>query len=181
MKFVATILLFLFCISGIAEEQNEKIGTQAPEWKVRDWINSQPLVLEQLKGKVVLVRWWTAPHCPYCRATAPALNEFHEKYQSKGLVVVGFYHHKSDEALSVEKVKLAAGEFGFTFPVAIDHDWQTLKSWWLNGNDQRWTSVSFLLDRNGIIRHVHPGGEYAKGSKDDAILKLKIEELLQQK
>jgi thiol-disulfide isomerase/thioredoxin len=129
---------------------------------------------------VVLVRWWTAPGCPYCAATAPALNEFHARYKDKGLEVVGLYHHKSDAPLDPAQVKGSAEEFGFRFPVAVDPGWKTLKRWWLGGGDRKWTSVSFLLDRRGVVRFVHPGGRYAKGDRDYDALKAKVEELLQE-
>ncbi len=160
------------------EPAESLIGTKALEWSVTNWINSKPLALKDLKGKVILVRWWTGGGCPYCIATAPALTEFHDKYGSKGLVVIGFYHHKAEEPLSLATVKGYTKSFGFEFPVAIDPRWRTLKKWWLNGQKRQWTSVSFLIDRQGVIRHIHPGGEYAPGSKDYAEMKAKIEELL---
>ena len=49
---------------------------------------------------------------------------------------------------------------GFRFPIAIDADWATLRRWWLEAAPRRATSVSFLLDRDGVIRHVHPGPAY---------------------
>jgi len=154
------------------------IGTEAPGRTVTNWFNSPPLQLKNLRGKVVLVRWWTAPDCPYCRATAPSLNEFFEKYHSRGLEVIGFYHHKSDSSLDLAAVKQFSRDFGFSFPVAIDEDWTTLRLWWLDAHSRAWTSVSFLIDRAGVIRHIHPGGEYVKGDKDYAVMKRKVEELL---
>jgi len=157
------------------------IGTTPPEWQVAPWINSEPLDLTALKGKVVLVRWWTAPDCRFCAATAPALNEFHDRYRSKGLQVIGFYHHKAKSALDANEVKNAANRFGFTFPVAIDPDWQTLKKWWLDSHNEGYTSISVLLDRKGVIRHAHPGGQYVKGDAAYAALQAKIVELLAEK
>jgi peroxiredoxin len=177
--FYFVLLLMGICSDTLAAEK--LIGQPAPEWRVTNWINSAPLELEKLRGKVVLVRWWTAPDCPYCRATAPALNEFHEKYSERGLQVIGFYHHKSDEPLRVEDVKKFTKNFGFKFPVAIDPEWRTLRRWWLNHGDEKWTSVSFLIDKRGVIRHIHPGGEYVKGDKDYAAMKTKIDELLTEK
>jgi len=176
--------LFAILSLGIAicgAAQDSLIGTRPSEWNVTNWFNSAPLTLEGLRGKVVLVRWWTAPTCPYCRATAPALNEFHEKYSARGLQVIGFYHHKGNEPLRIEDVKKYSENFGFKFPVAIDPDWKTLRRWWLNHDEAQWTSVSFLLDRKGVIRHIHPGGQYVKGDADYEALKNKIEELLKEK
>jgi hypothetical protein len=62
--------------------------------------------------------------------------------------------------------------------VAIDYDWKTLKKWWLNDNERKWTSGSFLIDKNGIIQYVHPGGQYVKGDKDYSELETMIERLL---
>ena len=157
------------------------IGSRPPGWQVTNWFNGAPVKLEDLRGRVVLVRWWTAPECPYCRATAPALNEFYEKYHGQGLEVIGFYHHKSDEPLKVETVRKYADEFGFKFPVAIDADWKTLHQWWLDGDRRDFTSVSFLIDRQGVIRHIHPGGEYVKGDKAYGEMKGAIEKLLREK
>jgi peroxiredoxin len=161
-----------------ARAADSLIGTKPPEWQVTNWFNGTPVTLADLRGKVVLVRWWTAPECPYCRATAPALNVFYDKYHAQGLEVLGFYHHKSDEPLRADTVRKYADNFGFKFPVAIDTDWKTLHQWWLDTARRDFTSVSFLIDRNGVIRHIHPGGEYVKGDKDYAGMKAAIEKLL---
>ena len=95
--------------------------------------------------------------------------------------MIGFYHHKSPEPLEVGAVKEHVRQLGFEFPIAIDPEWRTLKQWWLSGDARRWTSVSFLLDRHGVVRHIHPGGEYVKGDKDYQLLRAKIEELLAEK
>ena len=76
--------------SAPLNEGNALIGIRPGGWTARDWINSEPLTLEALRGKVVLVRWWTAPGCVFCEASAPALNDFWRRYGSRGLVVVGF-------------------------------------------------------------------------------------------
>jgi hypothetical protein len=75
-------------------------------------------------------------------------------------------------------VKTQSRKFGFEFPVAIDPDWKTLRRWWLDKHDGDWTSVTFLLDRRGVIRHVHPGGAFFKGEPGYDLLERKIQELL---
>jgi thiol-disulfide isomerase/thioredoxin len=176
---VLATLACCFALAG-ARAEEKLLGTRPPEWEVGDWINSKPLTLKDLAGKVILVRWWTSG-CPFCKATAPALDEFHARYHDEGLVVIGFYHHKSDTPLKVEQVKESAAKLGFEFPVAIDRDWRTLKRWWLDDNPRSWTSVSFLIDRKGMIRHIHPGGQYVRGDRAYETLKAKIEELLKEK
>ena len=178
------IIFFVLANSMVlfADDESQIVGTKAEEWIVSDWIQSRPLSLGDLSGKVVLVRWWTDPYCPYCTASAPALNEWYEAYRDKGLIVIGLYHHKSSTPLEIQKVKEFSTRLGFTFPVAIDREWITLRKWWLNKNRKAcWTSVSFLIDRNEIIRYIHPGGQYVKGDEDYAILKSRIEVLLTEK
>jgi peroxiredoxin len=183
LSFPALLFSGLLAMSLVRPTQagESPIGTKPPEWEVGDWINSKPLALKDLAGKVVLVRWWFGPGCPFCTATAPALNDFHIRYRERGLVVVGLYHHKSKAPLDLDKVKETVGKMGFRFPVAVDHDWKTLRAWWLDDRPRGWTSVSFLLDRKGVIRHVHPGGQYVEGDKAHAELRAKIEELLAEK
>jgi thiol-disulfide isomerase/thioredoxin len=177
----AATLLLLALAARAGPDGDGAVGKPVPPWHLTDWINSAPLTVEGLRGKVVLVRWWTAPQCPHCAATAPSLNDFHKRYAGRGLVVVGAYHHKAKEPLRPGHVKEAAERFGFEFPVAIDHDWKTVKAWWLDSGDRRFTSVSFLIDRKGVVRHVHPGGTYAPGDAAHATMQKKIEELLNEK
>jgi hypothetical protein len=96
------------------------------------------------------------------------------------VVVVGLYHHKSDAPLDPAAVRRSAEKFGFRFPVAVDPRWRTLRRWWLGGSDRKWTSVSFLIDRGGVVRFVHPGGQRARGDKVYEVLKAKAEELLKE-
>ena len=174
---VVLVLLLAWSSPNMSRADEKPMGTSPPAWNVQHWMNSAPLTLDGLRGKVVLVRWWTAPDCPYCRATAPALNELYGDFHRRGLEVIGLYHHKSDDPLRVDDVRKYVQDFGFKFPVAIDTDWRTLKSWWL-GRTRSFTSVSFLIDRRGVIRFIHPGGQYVKGDQDYVAIRAKIENLL---
>jgi thiol-disulfide isomerase/thioredoxin len=164
--------------SAPAEAGSDLIGHRFDQWDVGEWINSKPLTLDSLHGKVVLIRWWTAPGCPFCEASIPALNEFAKRYRERGLVVLGFYHHKSPAPLTPAHVKEQIQQLNLEFPVAIDRDWSTLRRWWLDKHDRGWTSVSILLDRGGTVRHVHPGGAFFKGEIGYEALETKIEALL---
>jgi len=159
------------------QEGADVVGTSAPAWTVTQWINSAPLSLAKLRGQVVLLRWWTAPGCSFCEASAPYLAQWHQRYAAHGLVVIGMYHPKPPGRIPVEVVKKLARGLGMTFPLALDPDWETLRRYWLDGRTDAWTSVSFLIDQEGVIRHVHPGGSYTE--EDARAMDTTIRELLQ--
>ena len=177
---VFSLGLWVFVLSPLfVGDTDPVIGQQAPAWSVRDWMNSPPIEQADLEGNVVLIRWWTAPGCPYCSASASALDTWNQAYKDQGLVVLGFYHHKARTPITQAKVKGYADQLGFDFPIAIDYQWETLERWWLSKTpDARWTSISFLVDRKGVVQYVHPGGKYEKGDGTYEALQAKIEALL---
>jgi len=180
---IATLAMLLPALAGgavraeLPKEAEKLIGSSAPEWKNPQWLNTAPMTLQGLRGKVVLIRFWTGPHCPYCRPSFPRLNRLYRDYKSKGLVVIGFYHEKAELPLKSAQVEKLGRKWGARFPLAIDPDWATLKAYWLDRvTDAEWTSVSFLIDQKGIIRAVHPGG--AINGDDEKDLEKKIGQLL---
>lgn len=156
------------------------IDQPAPPFTVTQWFNSEPLTLDQLRGKVVFVRWFMGPSCPFCSGTAPTLRKLHDSYAAKGLTVIGMYHHKEATPLDPHQVSGWVKHFGYQFPVAIDKDWTTLKRWWLDGHERSFTSVSFLVDKAGIVRRVHLGGTIAPEGDDIAAITSDVERLLAQ-
>lgn len=142
---------------------DDRIGIVAPPFQFDGWLNSPAITLEDLRGQVVLVRWWTDT-CPFCASSAPALRSIHDKYGPRGLTLLGVFHPKfgRDDPLDLERVKKSVERRQFEFPIAIDWDWRqgTLREWWLTGPDRPATSVTFLLDKQGVIQFVHPGMEY---------------------
>ena len=154
------------------------IDQAAPPFVVSQWFNSEPLAVEQLRGKVVFVRWFMGPSCPFCSATAATLRGLNERYAAKGLAVIGMYHHKEETPLDPKQVEGWIKHFGYTFPVAIDKDWTTLKHWWLDAHERSFTSVSFLLDKQGIVRRVHLGGTIAPEGDEIAAINADVERLL---
>ncbi len=171
------------------EEWRKLLNQPAPEFQLDEWVNSESLSIKDLKGKVVLVRWWLET-CPYCKATAPSLNEFHEEYADDGLVIIGMYHPKPlGRTVSKEEVREFGDAKEFKFPLAIDQDWAVLNSYWPKHIDMSYTSVSFLLDKEGVIRYIHPGGSYSvlgqpyndpKWTKDYHEIKANIKALLKE-
>lgn len=142
---------------------NDLIGVKAPPFEFDGWLNSEPLTLENLKGHVVLVRWFTDT-CPFCASSTPALRQLYDEYTNKGLKMIGVFHPKAgrDDPLDIERVERVVEARDFKFPIAIDWDWRigTLKDWWLTGPKRPGTSVTFIIDKSGIIQFIHPGMEY---------------------
>jgi peroxiredoxin len=131
-------------------------------------VQGGPVEPASLRGKVVLLRFFTGTECPYCSATAPALNEFHREFGPKGLVVLGMYTPKPHpRAVPLSEARGFARTYGFEFPVALDGDWGALRRLWLDRvKGAAFTSASLLVDRRGIVRHVQEGGAYARDAAD---------------
>jgi peroxiredoxin len=144
------------------------VGTASPELPRLRWVQGGPLRLSDLRGKVVLVRFFMDDRCPLCRGTAPALNEFHREFRDKGLVVIGIYTPKPRPRPTVVKeVKGYVEALGFRFPIAVDDAWSALRRLWLDRvPEAEYTSASLLIDRKGVVRHVQPGGLYARDAPD---------------
>jgi len=144
------------------------LGQPAPEWGPRAWLQGGPLELADLRGKVVLVRFFTSPECPFCSATAPSLNLLHRELGPAGLVVVGMFTPKPrPRPVPLDEVRGYVESYGFRFPVAMDDDWSALRALWLDRvPDAKFTSSSLVIDKRGIVRHVHPGGTFAKEGDD---------------
>jgi thiol-disulfide isomerase/thioredoxin len=140
------------------------IGSKpAPLPKLR-WLDGKSRTLESLAGKVVVIRNFT-DGCPFCASTLPALEQLHRDLPA--VVVLGVYHPKPPRAVTDAEARGHARELGATFPVAVDPDWSLVKSWWLERTSGPWTSVTWVLDKHGRMRFVHPGGEYHAGGGAD--------------
>ena len=148
----------------------ELIGTPAlPFAEDLEWLDGEPFTLAQLRGKVVLVRFWTDT-CPFCEASAPGLEALHERYGGDGLVVLGLFHPKPrGSTRDLDAIRARAKELGLGFPVASDTRWDTLERWWLasGDGDRAATSVSFLIDAAGVVRWIHPGPEFHPDGPED--------------
>src|SRR6516164_2792037 len=114
MRIIRLALVFLF-LTGAAWAQREDdafVGQKAPEFKGDHiWINSQPLKLESLRGKVVLIDFW-AFDCPNCAEAMPHVKEMYDKYGKDGLVVIGVHVPRIDYEKEIPKIKDAVAKKG---------------------------------------------------------------------
>jgi thiol-disulfide isomerase/thioredoxin len=113
--------------------------------------NNSPLTLSALKGKVILVDFWTYS-CINCIRTIPHLNDWNQKYADKGLMIVGVHSPEFEFEKNYDNVKAAVQRLGITYPVILDSDHGT---WNAYGN-QYWPR-DYLIDSQGYIRHNHIG------------------------
>ena len=120
-----------------------------------EWINSDPLTMESLKGKVVLVDFWTYT-CINCIRTFPYTKSWYAKYKDQGFVLVGVHTPEFEFEKNLNNVKKAVRDFGISYPVVQDNDYATWKAY-----RNRYWPAHYLIDANGRIRHTHFGeGEY---------------------
>jgi thiol-disulfide isomerase/thioredoxin len=148
-------LLSAACTPGV---QAGPIGSApiAPEFSgVHHWINSAPLSMAQLRGKVVLVEFWTYT-CINCIHVMPYVKQWHQRYHDQGLVVVGVHTPEYDEEKIPANVQDAVKRFGIEYAVVQDNDYSTWKAY---GN-QYWPAL-YLIDKKGRVVYQHFGeGDY---------------------
>ncbi|WP_248730314.1 cytochrome c biogenesis protein DipZ [Pseudomonas sp. MWU13-2517] len=135
-------------------------GTLPPLDGAVQWLNSPPLSAEALKGKVVLVDFWTYS-CINCLRTLPYVKAWAEKYHDQGLVVIGVHAPEFAFERDVNNVTKAMRDLGITYPVAIDNNYTI----WRAFNNQYWPA-HYFVDAKGQVRYHHFGeGEYAESER----------------
>ena len=137
-------------------ENDQKLlsrGSLAPEFKgIFHWMNTpSALTLQDLRGKVVLVDFWTYS-CINCVRTLPHLTAWYERYKNDGLIIVGVHTPEFAFERETQNVENAIKQFNITYPVAQDNDYKT----WLNYQNQYWPA-EYLIDSTGHIRRTHFG------------------------
>jgi thiol-disulfide isomerase/thioredoxin len=141
----------------LATNESLAVAT-APELATGDWINSEPLKLQDLRGRVVLIDFWTFG-CINCRNTLPFINGWHSRYRDKGLTVVGVHSPEFDYEKRVENLRREVASLEIHYPVVSDNDYLT----WDAYNVAGWPTI-FLVDKQGRIRWKHVG----EGNYDEA-------------
>ena len=126
--------------------------TKAPDFiGIQEWINSPPLSLPKLQGKVILVDFWTYS-CINCVRTLPYLKKWDQDYRDKGLVIVGIHTPEFEFEKNPRNVKDAVSRFEIKYPVGLDNEYKT----WQNYNNRYWPA-HYLIDQNGLVRDAHFG------------------------
>jgi cytochrome c biogenesis protein CcdA/thiol-disulfide isomerase/thioredoxin len=124
------------------------------------WINSAPLTFAALRGKVVLVDFWTYS-CINCLRTLPYVKAWNEKYKDSGLVIIGVHTPEFPFEKDEANVRKAVKDLGVAYPVAMDNDYKI----WRSFNNEYWPA-DYFIDAGGNIRFHHFGeGSYEESEK----------------
>ena len=135
----------------LTEETNAPV---APEISSGMWINSEPLTLKSLRGRVVLIEFWTFA-CYNCRNTLPSLKKWDAQYRDKGLTVIGVHTPELDFERDLDQLRREVAGLGIKYPVVTDQDYSTWKAYKV----EAWPTM-FLLDKQGRVRWTHVGEGY---------------------
>ena len=145
---------------GSSAEYKSSESATAPELATGEWINSEPLKLKELRGRVVLIEFWTFG-CINCRNTLPYVKSWHDRYRDKGLTVIGVHSPEFDEEKDVEHLRREVSSLGIRYPVVADNEYKT----WNDYKVEAWPTV-FLLDKQGRIRWMRVGeGDYDEAQR----------------
>ena len=126
----------------------------APEISNGIWINSEPLTLKSLHGRVVLIEFWTFA-CYNCRNTLPALEKWDAQYRDKGLTIIGVHTPELDIERDIDQLRREVAGLGIKYPVVTDQDYSTWKAYGV----EAWPTL-FVLDKQGRVRWTHVGEGY---------------------
>lgn len=130
--------------------------TPAPDIHGAPWFNSAPLTLAQLKGKVVLVEFWTFG-CYNCRNVEPYIKQWQQRYQAQGLSVIGVHTPEFEHEKQADNVQAYLQSHAIAYPVVMDNDFAI----WRRYNNRYWPAM-YLIDKQGQLRYLHVGeGDYA--------------------
>jgi cytochrome c biogenesis protein CcdA/thiol-disulfide isomerase/thioredoxin len=143
--------------------QSEELPSEGPLPSLSgatEWLNSKPLTAEDLKGKVVLVDFWTYS-CINCLRSIPYVRAWAEKYRDHGLVVIGVHAPEFAFERNVDNVKKAIAALKVAYPVAIDNEYMV----WRAFENEYWPA-HYFIDAKGVIRHHHFGeGDYDESER----------------
>ena len=155
LSYATGLTKLLLSPFGSSTEYKSSESATAPELASGEWINSEPLKLKNLRGRVVLIEFWTFG-CINCRNSLPFVESWHDRYRQQGLTVIGVHSPEFEEEKNVESLRGQVASLGIRYPVVTDNDYQTWKAY----NVEAWPTI-FLLDKQGRIRWMRVGeGKY---------------------
>ena len=163
---VAVLLSPLNRTLALGPSTSLTIGAAAPEISADVWLNSSPLRIADLGGKVVLVEFWTFA-CWNCQNVEPHVKDWQRRFGERGFTVIGVHSPELSRERDLDNVRAYVKGHAISYPVAVDNEFVT----WQRYGNQAWPAL-YLIDKRGRVRLVHVGeGRYEETERA-------IEELL---
>ncbi|MGE5302289.1 MAG: redoxin domain-containing protein [Alphaproteobacteria bacterium] len=158
--FVLLALALALSTLWLSPSRGSTTGQHAPEITNDTWVNSGPLRLMELKGKVVLVEFWTFG-CYNCQNVEPYVKSWHDKFRDRGLVIIAVHSPEFGHERVLKNVRNYVKEHNIQYAVAIDNDYKT----WNSYQNHYWPAM-YLIDKKGVIRYIRIGeGGYDQTEK----------------
>lgn len=162
MKFDACIIsrallsgFFLLLMQPVASRTNyPMIDQPLPEFSQtgqEQWLNSAPLFLEVLRGRVVVIEFWTS-ECPRCFRTVAWMKSLQRRFADRPVTIIGVHTPEFDHERRIENVAAKVEEFELAFPIMVDNDY----AYWSAIKNAVWPAI-YIVDKTGILRHVYYG------------------------
>lgn len=150
------LLTLLVALTALGAARPAAAAQTAPEFAgIATWQNSKPLTMRQLRGKVVLIDFWTYS-CINCLRTLPHVTRWYDQYKDKGLVVIGVHSPEFPFEKQEGNVRDAIARYNIHYPVAQDNDLETWDAW-----DNKYWPAEYLVDQRGnVVAHHYGEGNY---------------------
>jgi thiol-disulfide isomerase/thioredoxin len=139
------------------------------------WLQSKPLKLASLRGKVVVVHFWTFG-CINCIHNYPAYKAWQKKYAGKDMTIIGIHTPEFEHEADAKQILAKAKKNGLKFPIAVDNDGKNWKNW----NNRYWPTI-YLIDKKGKVRYRWEGELDSTKTKGEQLMRKRIDELLAEK
>lgn len=152
--------------------QVRSIACKAPEFEIDTWLNSPPIKLSELKGKVAVVHFY-AFGCGNCIRTLPYYNDWYKNFPKSSFYIIGIHRPETKQERNIEKVRDKASKARMEYPVAIDNDSLAWDSWANN----IWPSI-YIIGKNGFVRYWWYGELNWRGAESEKFMKERIRELI---
>ena len=161
---------------SLAQFLKPGMTAHAPELRgVTQWVNSEPLSMAKLRGKVVLVHFWTNG-CYNCVNNYPHYKAWLERYRGKDVVILGIHTPETPGERDVERIKATGGRPKLKFPIAVDNDASNWSAW----NNRMWPTV-YVVDKRGRVRYGWEGELSYKGATGEETVRKLVDELLRER
>jgi peroxiredoxin len=177
-RWIVPLGLTVWAVIGLAATSRAQFlepgkTAPAPEFRgVTQWINSEPLTMAKLRGKVVLVHFWTNG-CYNCVNNYEHYKAWTERYADKDVVIVGVHTPETSGERDVARIKAQAAKHGLKFPILVDNNLSNWKAW----NNRCWPTV-YVVDRRGRVRYGWEGELNYQGAKGEETVRKLVDKLL---